>query len=480
MRMPLGTSPQPVFSKRWSRPQAARLARLSIAAGLVLFLLLAGLPAGVLAATLNMQNPQSSAAVLPDISPDIVAPAALVLESGRSRVLYELGKPQAIDLPIAAKLMTALIASEQLTPEVMITISADAAAIQDQAVDYGQPVLSTGEKYSFEYLLLRLLFYDSDAAALALAEQISGEESVFIEQMNARAQNLELADTKFASSTGLPAQNQQASSTLLDQAVGWSAFTTLKDLAKLFSVALTNSQLKATMQKSSEYQVLEGPTVVSLHHQLEPIWSLSDGRINGVLFSAQDPSTTLTFGQAGAINLITVLHGSGKSQAVNDTLALYDAIERHYEVATLVEAGEHFFGGQEKTLDGETFGLVYLKTVTYVRPIGQDFLQSAVQYQSFGPFSRPILNNMVIGQAIFQLLDGTTIAIDVGPDRQILSRVGLVDSTLKQLQTNPNLTAILLVSLGILALLLIYKVFFQFIRLSRIIRLLFVEIRSRR
>ncbi len=455
--------------------------RLAVAMLLTVIVMLS-LPSADLKAaslTVSSDNP-APVSVLPEITLSMSGTHALVLESGRSRVLYDQGSTSVLNLPLAAKLMTALIAAEQLAPDVMITVSSDAAAIHDLAVDLGQPVLSTGEKYSFEYLLLRLLFYDSDVAAMALAEQISGEEAVFIEQMNARAQSLELTDTYFASSTGLPDTNDASVPDELGLALTGTATATLKDLARLFNVARENPQLAAAMQKGSEYQVLEGPTVVSMHHQLEPIWTLSDDRVSGVFYSDRTGSTTLTFGKAGQIDVLTLVAGGSKTAAVNDTLALYDAIERHYEVATLVESGEHFFGSQEKTLDGESFGLIYLKSVTYVRPIGQDFLKSAVQYQSFGPFSRPILSNMVIGQAIFQLQDGTAIAVDVGPDRQILSSVSLIDRTLKQLQTNPNLTIFLLLALTALILILAYKVFFKMLRITRLVRLLLAEIRSRR
>lgn len=436
----------------------------------------------VLGAIRSVPTATSEPAVdqLPEMNLALSAPQALILEANRARILYDHNSKNILEIPAAAKLMTALLAAEQLQADTMITISSDAAELEDRAVDFGQPALANGKKYSFEFLLLRMLFFGSDAAALALAEQVSGEEAAFVEQMNARAKSLELLDTSFASSTGLPIKQQDALVSGAGLTTEWSARTSLRDLARLFLIAQKNQQLALAMQKRSEYQVLEGPQVVSLHHQLEPLWTMSDGRVTGVVFSDRKSATTLTFGQAGEINILTLITGGLANQAVNDTLALYDATERTYEVATLVEAGEHFFGSQEKTLDGEAFGLIYLKTVTYVRPIGQDFLKSAVQYQSFGPFSRPILSNMVIGQAIFQLLDGTTIAVDVGPDRQIISSVGLFDRTLKQLQGNPNLTTLLLASLVLLILILAVKVVSGLIRLSRLALLLILEIRSRR
>lgn len=406
--------------------------------------------------------------------------AMLVLEANRSRILFEQNSEISIDSPVAAKLMTALIAAEQLKPETMITISSVTAEVPDPAVSKGQPVLKTGEKYSFEYLLLRLAFYDSDAAALALAEQISGEESEFVQLMNSKAQSLEMLNTEYASSTGLLVPGA-GSGVDIDQKPGaGSAMTTLRDLARLVRAASQNKVLSAALSSRSEYLVLPGPTVVSLHHQLETVWTLTEDRVSGVFYSNRKAASTVTFGTVNGISIITILHAGNASTAVDDTVALYNAVGDHFEVATLVEAGKLFFGGQEQTVDGESFGLVYLKTITYVRPKGQDYLDSAVSYQSFGPFSRPILSGAVIGQAIFKLLDGTTIAVDVGPDRQILSNVTLIDRALKQLQSNPNLTIVLLAALLLLVIVLAIKSLYNLTRLVKLTYLLLFEIRSRR
>jgi len=131
-------------------------------------------------------------------------------------------------------------------------------------------------------------------------------------------------------------------------------------------------KLASALTRRNEYLVLPGPTVISLHHQLETLWTLSEDRVTGAFFSNRSSAATVTFGTANGISIITLIHGGLASAAIDDTVALYNAVADNFEVATLVEAGDHFFGGQEQTVDGESFGLVYLKTITYVRPIGQD------------------------------------------------------------------------------------------------------------
>ena len=417
---------------------------------------------------------ESEPPILPDMRVAISAPSAVVMEPNRARVLYSLEPDKAMDATVAAKLMTGLIAAEQLKLETMVTISSVAAEVEDQATKMGQAPLKNGEKYSFEFLLLRMLFYDSDPAAVALAEQVSGEEAEFVQLMNTRAQNLELAKTRFVSSSGLPFLSDKS------PANADSGVTTTAELGKLAIAASQNKLLASALGKRSEYLVLEGLTVVSMHHQLESLWTLSDSQVTAAAYSRRSTPITVTLGSSNGIALVTVVAGSQADRLIDDTMQLYGAIRENFEIASLVDAGDLFFGGQEQTIDGEAFGLVYLNSVTYFRPKGQDFLESTVEYQSFGPFSRPILSGAVVGQAVFKLQDGTRIAVDVGPDRQILSSVSLFDRALKQLQGNPNLTLILLGSLAILILVLFFKLLFALVKLYQTIQLYRFEWRSHR
>lgn len=468
-----------------SNPASGVIFRL-MAAGLAMLVWslswLAVVPSGAVEASGRTANSspsestaESQSSNLPDIRVAISAGSAIVLEPNRARMLYGLEPDKTLDATVASKLMTGLIAAEQLKLETMVTISSVAAKVEDQAVKQGQAPLKTGEKYSFEFLLLRMLFYDSDPAAIALAEQVSGEEALFVQLMNTRAQKLELAKTRFVSSSGLPYLSDKS------PANADSGVTTTAELGKLAIAASQNKLLANALGKRSEYLVLEGLTVVSMHHQLESLWTLSDSQVTAVAYSRRTTAITVTWGTAtNGIPLVTVVAGSQPDRLIDDPIQLYDAVRKNYEIASLVDVGDRFFGGQEQTIDGETFGLVYLNSITYVRPKGRDFLQSTVEYQSFGPFSRPILSGAVVGQAVFKLLDGTRIAVDVGPDRQILSSVSLFDRALKQLQGNPNLTLILLGSLAILILVLLFKLLFALVKLYQTIQLFRLEWRSHR
>lgn len=417
---------------------------------------------------------------------------AVVLETGRQRKLYNKSGYLRHNIPAASKIMTALLACERLPLDTQVTISRVAAE-----ADRGNPagdgiVLETGDKYPLEYLLLRLFFYNSDAAAIAIAEQISGVEERFVELMNSRAQAMELSDTVFRNATGNPVYRQSEGFLQPDMIADPDSlngesyptseqYSTVYDLARLLGSAMLDQNFAGLIRKDSEYLVLEGQTLVSMQNELHRIWALSERSINGAFYSSSGSySSMVAVGRAGDINIIMVLSGGSRQDRLNDLLRIQQGVGAAYTTAVLVEAGERFTGEQEQTIDGEPFGLVFNKTVYYVRPVEDIFLRSTVRYNSFGPHSRPIQRSMTVGQVIFELKDGTTIAVDVSPDRQILSTITVLDRALNELQNNRNLSSVILLSASILFLILLFRVLLEIKRVISLIRLIIWEKRSHR
>ena len=394
---------------------------------------------------------------------------AIVIDSSRGRTLYGKAVNDRLVLPAANKMMTALIAAEKLAPDTKVTISKVAAGIGYKEATGDGVDLRTGDKYSAEYLLLRLLFYDSNAAAVALAEQIASEEPEFVKLMNARAITYGMTATRFATASGEPlVLSVPAGGTVTnEQNLAIAQYTTVKDTATLVQMALSNEKFSRLFKKSNEYIVLDGMTLVPMANRLSHLWPYSEGRVTGAFLSQADQADSITIGTINGFGIITITANGNPSRVIGDVLSLYDDCQRTYESTPLVTAGETFTGAQEKTLDGEVFGLVYQKTINYIHPIGDLYLRTPVQYTSYGPFSRPIQRTMTVGQVIFVLQDGTRIAADVAPDRQILSSISMVDRVLTQLQVNRNLSFLLVSLIALLGLAIIGQAVFLALRLKR-------------
>lgn len=118
--------------------------------------------------------------------------------------------------PIAslAKLMTALVAVERIEPDEIITIP---AAVNDLPADASRMDARAGEKWPAKDLLRGMLVYSANDAALAFAHHLGdGSEARFVALMNAKAEELGLEDTTFASATGLDTPGTSSTSTPVD------------------------------------------------------------------------------------------------------------------------------------------------------------------------------------------------------------------------------------------------------------------------
>ena len=425
----------------------------------------------------------------PPLEVDISASSAVVLDTGRMRRLYAKNADSRLALPAASKIMTALLACERLPLDTQVTISSVAAQEAKREVPGDGLALETGDKYPLEYLLLRMVFYDSNAAALAIAEQISGVEENFVVLMNSKAASLELSGTVFVNSTGNLVYQEggvdpgdrtgQEDNIAVDPLP--RQYSTVSDLARLTAFAMNNQKFADIIRKDSEYLLLEGKTLVPMRNRLQSVWRLSENRITGAFYSERrEKANSVAIGRINDFSVIMVTANGNPGQRNMDLLTLTQSIANNYEQQALVTSGEVFSGYREETVDGEPFGLVFRRPVLYIRPVDDPFLMQEVQYRSYGPHHRPIEATKTIGQVVFQLKDGTVIAVDVGPDRQILSSITALNQLLGSLQKNQNLFYAIMICGMLLALVMAIHVFERLKRLIRLLRLIGLERRARR
>jgi D-alanyl-D-alanine carboxypeptidase len=139
---------------------------------------------------------------------DGVKPAGLVVDAESGRILVA-NRASAAWYPASlTKLMTAYVvfsevAAGRLAMDTQITVSATAS---------GQPPtkfgLKKGQKLTVKQALSAMLVTSANDAAVALAEQVGGSESGFVQRMNAAAQQLGMIGTRYQNATGLPNDGQ--------------------------------------------------------------------------------------------------------------------------------------------------------------------------------------------------------------------------------------------------------------------------------
>ena len=142
-------------------------------------------------------------AYLKDSDIDIQAPSALLMEKETGTVIYEKNANERRFPASVTKVMTMLlivedIESGKLSLEDTVTASERAASFGGSCV-----YLETGEQMSVSDMLKCIAVVSANDCAVAMAEHISGSESLFVERMNRRAKELGMEDSHFTSCSGL-------------------------------------------------------------------------------------------------------------------------------------------------------------------------------------------------------------------------------------------------------------------------------------
>lgn len=137
--------------------------------------------------------------------------SAILIEAETGQVLYEKNSEEELPPASMTKIMTLLLAMESLERD---EISLDEkVVISDYASSMGgsQIYLAANDEVSVEKLLKAVTIASANDASVALGEVIGGTYSSFVDMMNEKADELEMKDTNFVNSTGLPAENHYTS-----------------------------------------------------------------------------------------------------------------------------------------------------------------------------------------------------------------------------------------------------------------------------
>ncbi len=137
---------------------------------------------------------------------ELTAVSAMAYDTTTESLLYS--KQTELKLPIASltKIMTAVIALENLNLKDEVIVTKSAATIGE-----GTMGLSTGEKLTVEELLYGLLLQSGNDAGETLAQTSEFGREGYIHLMNKKAEDLGLSNTRFTNPSGLQGDGEQYS-----------------------------------------------------------------------------------------------------------------------------------------------------------------------------------------------------------------------------------------------------------------------------
>lgn len=172
---------------------------------------------------------------------EIDSQKVILLNLTNNETIYEKGKDDIIKVASMQKVMTALVAIENiddLDEKIVIPYGMFSSLDRDLAVAgfYG------GETLTYNDLLYATLLKSGADAAYALGIYVAGSEDAYVDMMNDKASKLGLKNTVFKNTTGLDAAGQ---------------YSTVSDISILFKYALNNKDFKRIIS-TDNYTTTDG------------------------------------------------------------------------------------------------------------------------------------------------------------------------------------------------------------------------------
>jgi D-alanyl-D-alanine carboxypeptidase (penicillin-binding protein 5/6) len=232
----------------------------------------------------------------------IRAQSAVLLDARADAVLYAYHPDLRTQPASLAKMMTFLLALEALRegrirPDTPVTVSKDAWQLSLQLGALSDMDLQVGTQVPFQDLLYGLMVSSGNDAAVAVAEALAGSQQAFVADMNARAAELHLTQTHFATVHGLPAPGQ---------------YTTALDMAHLAQyIVLHHPEAEAyTSRRSFTWNGITQANWNLPLMQMDPrVFGIKTGHVDGAGYHLAAAA------RQGDRLLIAVVMGAGSDQA---------------------------------------------------------------------------------------------------------------------------------------------------------------------
>ena len=144
-------------------------------------------------------------------TPEISSKSAYLVDYQTGAVIYEKNSDERLPIASMTKLASLSLVFDYLDRGIiketdMVSVSEHAASIGGSSA-----FLDAGARYKVSDLIKTVVIASANDSTVALAEFLLGSEETFVSKMNKLATELNLKNTNFVNSTGLPAENHYSS-----------------------------------------------------------------------------------------------------------------------------------------------------------------------------------------------------------------------------------------------------------------------------
>ena len=234
---------------------------------------------------------------------------AFVIDQDTHEVLLDKNAQAVLPIASLTKLMTSVVVVEAGLPlDEVLTVSQD-----DVDTEKGSGSrLRVGTQLTRGEMLHLALMSSENRAANALGRHYPGGEAAFVSAMNAKAQLLGMADTRYVEPTGLSSRNQSSA----------------KDLALLVAAA-SKHPLISELSTSASYQVAVGRRTLQYHTTnrllLNPSWEIGLQKTGYI--SEAGRCLVMQANMAGRKLIMVFLDSAGKYSRIGDAERVRQWIE---------------------------------------------------------------------------------------------------------------------------------------------------------
>lgn len=267
------------------------------------------------------------------LEPEISAESAILIEIDSGKVLYEKNSDAKMYPASTTKIMTALLALENLDLEDTLSVPDDMGPAEGSAM-----FLLPGEVLTVKNLLDGLLVKSANDAAVLLAQGVSGDVQSFAALMNQRAKEIGCTNTNFVNPNGLHDPNHTIST---------------RDMALIAREAMKNevfrelvSQVNVTIDETSQTpekryfrntnRFLWSTSKIIYNNEYIPIkYDVVDGIKTG--YTEEAGNCLVSSGEKNNIRVISVVFKASGYDVYRDSRLLLDYAFDNFEKKTLVE-----------------------------------------------------------------------------------------------------------------------------------------------
>ena len=293
---------------------------------------------------------------------------AVLYNLNDNKIIYEKNKDEKVSIASLTKLMTALVAIENIDNlnEYVSFVKSDYDELAKQ--DASSSSLKKNRKYTYEDLLYGLILESGADCANALARLTAGNENNFVKKMNQKAKDLGMENSSFSNPIGLDNKNN---------------YSTVQDVAILLKEDLNNPILNSILTTFS-YKLTDGTVINHTIYEYMKSYKIKIPGIKGGKTGYELKSgyaLASIASQNGTTLMLITSKADNKPEHIIDAESIYKYYFNNYSYQTIIEKDDVLVSLKTKYLNKSVVGIKANDDIKYYLKNNYDINDIRTEYE---------------------------------------------------------------------------------------------------